>query len=128
MCRCLQSAHRSRKAAVGKFAHLSSTVTGTSAPYLTSSRLSLRVTATYGPPRTSAPFSYVSLTFAILWNLNAVPWFAIVTLLPLGAEESNEKPWMTWPYGANASTVSGRAGSVMVVGGASWAEGERGWP
>jgi len=109
-------------------AHLSNTVTGTSAPYLTSSRLSLRVTATYGPPLTNAPFSYVSLTFAILWNLKAVPWFAIVTLVPFGADESNEKPWMTWPYGANASTVSGRAGRVMVEGGVSWAEGDKGCP
>lgn len=62
--------------------------------------------------RLSIPFGYVSATLASLWNLNAVFWLAIVASTPFGALVGSEKPWMTSPYGLNASTVSGRQGIV----------------
>jgi len=70
--------------------HLSSIMSGTSAPSFTSNRFSDLVQAMYSPPRLSNPCAYVSLTWPSRWNFDAVPWFTTVTSIPFGAEEGRE--------------------------------------
>lgn len=83
------------------------------------------------PPRLSMPAGYVCSTFAKRLIFHAVPWLARATSIPFGADVGRSKPWITSPYGLNASYVSGRAGILGGLEADALAEEEEGaseWP